>query len=100
MIGIDLTKINRFENKSNRFIEKILHKNEIDLLKNENNKAKFLAIRWSIKEALFKIDNSLFSFNKIEIKKDNFGRYKFRNYYISTTNEDGFIIAIAKKAEY
>lgn len=96
MLGIDLTKISRFEDAKEALINKVLHPNEILEYNKVQNKAYFLAARWAIKEALFKADNSLFDFNKIEIKKD--GRvYKYPGYIITTSSEDDYYIATVMK---
>lgn len=94
MIGIDITSINRFEKKDEKFAKKILSKEEILLWTNEEFKARFLATRWAIKEAIFKSNNDFSCFNKINLKKEN-GKYIFKNFEISTSNEDDYIIAIA-----
>lgn len=96
MIGIDITRISRFKDPTNTFIKKILHPNEIKQYEIEKDKPLFLASRWAIKEALFKANNEEFSFNKIEIKKqDRF--YKLEGYSISTSKEDDYYIAIVMK---
>lgn len=54
MIGCDVTKISRFINKSERFINKILTPYELKEYNTRRNKAEYLASRWSAKEAVFK----------------------------------------------
>ena len=54
MIGCDVTKISRFIDKSERFVNKILTPHELTEYKIRNNKAEYLASRWSAKEAVFK----------------------------------------------
>ncbi|SYV91712.1 Uncharacterised protein, partial [Mesomycoplasma hyorhinis] len=49
MIGIDIANIQRFRNKSQTFLKKILHNEEIleySLLDFEEDKLRFLATRW------------------------------------------------------
>lgn len=98
MIGIDMTKISRFKNKvyKERFIKRILHPEEIKQFKLSNNKAHFLAAHWAIKEAMFKIDNQRFHFDKILISKQN-RAFNVPGYKISTSQEHDFYIAIAQK---
>lgn len=96
MLGIDITKISRFKNAKDTLIKKILHPKEITKYQESENKAKFLAIRFAIKEALFKANNSNFIFSKIEIQKKN-RVYQYPGYVISTSNEDDYYIAIVKK---
>lgn len=99
MVTIDLTNINRFENKDIKFINKILHPNEIKEYQSVENKPKFLAIRWAIKEALFKNNNKYSEFNKICINKIN-NKYEFQDYNISTSSEDNYIIALVEKRQH
>ncbi|ENY69331.1 Holo-[acyl-carrier-protein] synthase [Metamycoplasma auris 15026] len=99
MISIDLTKIKRFKHLSINTIKKFLHPIEIEefnCLKKEN-KPVFLATRWAIKECIYKIDNSLFDFKKLLIKKTNEGKYIFLDFQLSTTIEDGYVAAVAFK---
>ena len=96
MLGIDLTKISRFENQNNNFINKVLHPKEIEEYELSDDKPKYLATRWAIKESIYKSNNKEFSFNSIRIIKEN-KRYKYENYNISTSNEDGFVIAVVQR---
>ncbi|MBZ4195201.1 4'-phosphopantetheinyl transferase superfamily protein [Mycoplasma tauri] len=94
-IGVDITKISRFFNKSDAFIKRVLSDAELfDFIQIEDieGKAKFLAVRWAIKEAIFKADNSYVAFNKITIKEIDEG-YLFKGFDISTSSEDDYIIA-------
>ncbi len=96
MIGIDVTRISRFNNKNKKFLEKVLHVSEIEEYEKIDDKPKFLATRWAIKEAIYKSDNRYHSFRKINItKKDR--KYIFEDYEISTSSEDNILIAIVKK---
>ncbi|WP_373590045.1 holo-ACP synthase [Metamycoplasma equirhinis] len=99
MIGIDLVSISRFKNISKRAIRKILHPNEINeyIGLSEERKTIYIASRWAIKEALFKVDNQFIFFNKIEILKSQHGKYLFKDFEISTSDEDNLIIAIVLK---
>lgn len=98
MIGIDLAKISRFKNKNNNFLLKVLHLDEIEEYNYSEDKAKYLATRWAIKESIYKANNSENIFNKINIIKEN-RIYKFKNYIISTSSEEDFIIAIVQKGK-
>lgn len=96
MVGIDITSINRFENKDEKFARKILSDYEFLVWQKEESKELFLATRWAIKEAIFKSDNQFSNFSDINIwKKQN--RYVFQNFEISTSRENNFVIAIAIK---
>lgn len=94
MIGIDITSIIRFENKGEKFAKKILSKQEFNLWKSEEFRAGFLATRWAIKEAIFKCNNDFYCFNEINLDKIN-GKYIFKNFQISTSKENNYVIAIA-----
>ena len=54
MIGCDVTKVSRFIDKSERFVNKILTPFELTEYKIRSNKAEYLASRWAAKEAVFK----------------------------------------------
>ncbi len=96
MLGIDLTKISRFENSTEAFIDKILSVEEKVLYEESSNKARFLAKRWSVKEALFKADNSLNTFKDINLI-ENGREVEFKGFEISTSTEDDYYIAIVTK---
>ena len=96
MIGIDITNISRFKEVSESFIKRVLHENEVKLYETSGNKPRFLAKRWSIKEALFKADNSFKEFSNIELI-DNGRITSFKGFDISTSTEDDYYIAIVKK---
>ncbi len=98
MIGIDLTKVSRFEGKELQFAKRILTEKEFGFFELSNNKTKFIATRWAIKEALFKADNSLRNYPHMEIEK-NLGRYEFEGFEISTSDEDDLVIAIVINKE-
>ena len=55
-IGVDLTKIDRFNEVSKHFIERIYSDNEMKeyYMLLEEKQATYLASRWAVKEALFK----------------------------------------------
>lgn len=97
MIGVDLVEIKRFENCSQNLIKKVLHIEEIGQYYLSENKPRFIATRWAIKEALFKADNSNFTFNEINLSKVD-DRYFFtEEYEISTSDEKGLVIAFVIK---
>lgn len=98
MIGIDMTRISRFNNKLKKvkFIERILHPEEIIEFKKTQFPSKFLASRWAIKEALFKCNNDFYHFDKILIKVKN-NQFNFFNYKITTSQEGDYYIAMVIK---
>ncbi|VEU59714.1 4'-phosphopantetheinyl transferase superfamily protein [Mesomycoplasma neurolyticum] len=98
MLGIDITNIARFRNISLKTIKRFLSEEEFLIYQNEENKIKFLAVRWAIKEAIFKADNLEYSFKKINIKKTK-GKYIYKNFVISTSCEENLLTAIALKKE-
>lgn len=97
MIAIDLVKIKRFKKVKNELLNRFLHPEEIAQYSklNKQKKALFLSTRWALKECILKIDNSFFEFRKILINKTNEGRYVYQDFMLSTTNEDGYVVAVA-----
>ncbi|EIN14803.1 Holo-[acyl-carrier protein]synthase [Mycoplasmopsis agalactiae 14628] len=98
-IGLDMTKISRFQELKKSTIIRILSAEEFiefDELKSDYEKQKFLATRWCIKEAMFKADNAIPAFDKITIIKKQ-GAYIHSDFMISTTDEDDLIIAVVVK---
>ncbi|MGX9340334.1 holo-ACP synthase [Mycoplasma sp. 128] len=94
-IGIDLVNINRFKEVKEHFIKRFLSDIEyVDYQKSEN-KDIFLATRWALKEAIYKADNSEYSFKDISISKDI--TYRYKNFSLSTSSEGEFVIAMAIK---
>lgn len=96
MVGIDITSIERFKNKDENFAKKILSNDEFIMWINTELKDVFLATRWAIKEAIFKSDNKYSNFSDINIQKID-KKYSFDSFEISTSKENGYIIAIALK---
>lgn len=96
MLGADLTKISRFASPTRTFIERILHPLEIEEYEKSEDKTKYLAAHWAIKEALFKADNSLLHFNEIKIEKKE-KKYFYPGYVITTSNEDDYYFAVVMK---
>ncbi|MGL5617469.1 MAG: 4'-phosphopantetheinyl transferase superfamily protein [Metamycoplasmataceae bacterium] len=96
MIGIDITSIERFKNKDEKFAKRILSKDEFIDWRNVEYKDVFLATRWAIKEAIFKSDNKYSNFSKVNVQKIN-NKYYFKSFGISTSRENDYIIAIAIK---
>src|SRR5690349_20411368 len=82
-VGIDISKIPRFnkilnEKYAQNFLNKALHPREIEelnALKTEDLKAKYLASRWSYKEALVKASgNRQIIFSKVFLQKTPTGK--------------------------
>lgn len=65
-IGIDIEDINRFENKSTKFLDRIYTKKEQEYCFSKSNPASHLAVRFCAKEALIK------ALTALEIKRPNF----------------------------
>ncbi|AAP56755.2 Holo-[acyl-carrier-protein] synthase [Mycoplasmoides gallisepticum CA06_2006.052-5-2P] len=72
-VGIDVVSIDRFQaKKSDEFIKKLLTEHEQNKYKTvigESNQNIFLAIRWSLKEAIFKALKTWDEFTQLEIRK-------------------------------
>lgn len=94
MIGTDITSIRRFNNKKISFVKRILSPEEIKGWNASENKSLFLAQRWSIKESLFKANNDFHDFSTINIKRNSKGKFEFKNYEISTSKEDDYVISV------
>lgn len=99
-IGIDIEEKARFNNISDKFIRRILTKNEINefnKIKNINKKISYLSSRWACKEAIFKINNNV-NISDIEILNDFNGRpfcSNYNNIKLSISHTDKLVIAIA-----
>lgn len=95
-----MTRLDRFKNKNEDFVKRFLSENEYKEFKkitSEDLKSKFLATRWAIKEAIFKADNSYPDFRKVDILKEECGRYFFKDFKISTSDEGNILVAVAVK---
>jgi holo-[acyl-carrier protein] synthase len=81
-VGIDIAHIPRFtkilEKYEVGFINKVLHKKEIDEYKDLNDikrKSKYIASRWAYKEALVKASGfKNIIFNKVYLEKNQQGK--------------------------
>ncbi len=113
-IGIDIIKNERiskiFKVNKEKFINKFLHNDEINLLKIKKNSKEivnFLSGRWAAKEAIYKaLDIKIIPFNKINITYDKNNKPKTILYdekeniidkkiFISISHEDDYSIAKA-----
>jgi len=114
-VGVDIAKIPRFkriiESHESSFIRKILHANEIkeyNEIKLIDSKTKYLASRWSLKEALVKATgNKSLIFSKIYLEKNKDGKpfVKFDEKYLEENSQfkeiDGKIhISISHEDDY
>ena len=70
-LGVDIEDIERFENKDNAFLERILTPQEIRYCTSKAKPAQHIAARFCAKEAIFKALSALkehgIEFNKIDI---------------------------------
>lgn len=101
-VGIDVTNINFFNNKTSAFVKRILTTNEYqEYLKIDiNYRNKFLASRWALKEAAFKAINEFHNifFTQIEFIKNINGSYTcltFKNLKVSISYNEDLVYAIA-----
>ena len=93
MIGIDITSVKRFVDKSTPFAKKVLSAAEFVQWQISSNQALFLAQRWAIKEAIFKANNQYYDFGSINIVRQASGQFAFANFAISTSKEDDYVVA-------
>ena len=96
-IGVDITTISRFKNRSDRFIRTILGDEEYNLYLslNPNLKETFLATRWASKEAIFKAINDK-DYLKYQILNSDVGKPYVLNHpeiKISISHENDSVIA-------
>lgn len=74
-IGTDIEQIDRFENKSNKFLEEAFAKEEIDYAKKFKNEAEHYCAFWCVKEAVIKaFSNPKIPFLQIVTLHDEFGK--------------------------
>ncbi|QEK39556.1 holo-ACP synthase [Candidatus Sneabacter namystus] len=79
--GVDVVNVSRikgvFERFGERFVQKILHEEEINLFHVVNNKPRYLAKRFSAKESVAKAFGfgigKILSFHDIIVRHDEFG---------------------------
>ncbi len=98
--GIDVTQINRPELNQPNIANRILSQEELSYFNDDNDKQKFIAVRWAIKEAIFKaVSPDIIGLRDITIIKSN-NVYVWINkpswvkqLIISTSNEHDVIIA-------
>ena len=96
-IGVDIEDINRFENKSQTFLDKIFSKGEQKYCSSKANPASHYAVRFCAKESVIKALNSMGlrqpEFNQIEIYHDENNCPKIRLL-------EGFLIKMPNCSEY
>lgn len=101
MIGIDIVKIDRFNDVNERFEEKYLSQSEQDELSLREDKTQYLAGRFAGKEAYIKaVGKKLIDYREIEILNDETGRPHLYIRGIETgeisLSHDEFAIAVVK----
>lgn len=78
-VGIDVVDVRRIaKNKSDEFVKRLLTESEFkkyETLKDEYKENMFLAVRWALKEAIYKSLKTKQLFTDLEIKKIN-GSYE------------------------
>lgn len=100
MIGIDIVKISRFENKSDKFFNKIFSEKELIEARNSNFYQK-LAGKWAAKEAAYKA-GILYTNKEIEILTKNRRPYisikgKKKSSKVSISHDADYATAIVFK---
>ncbi|ASP28028.1 holo-[acyl-carrier-protein] synthase [Spiroplasma corruscae] len=100
-VGIDIIEIKRIK-LSDKFINKILHEDEIQIIKTFNStkrKKEFLAGRWAAKESIQKIFDEKISMSKINIgyknEKPTIFNVELRNVSLSISHEKRYCVAVA-----
>lgn len=94
-VGIDTTRISRFENKSEKFIKTILTEEEYNIYLQEKSPS-FLAVRWACKEAIFKAtqDRDYLKYTILQYENGKPYVLEHDNYKVSITHEGDYVTAI------
>ncbi|MCX4249595.1 MAG: holo-ACP synthase [Bacilli bacterium] len=98
-IGCDIVENKRLENKSDRFVSKVLTEKEIALYKSEG--LEFLTGRFAAKEAIMKCLDNTKEINPLDIEvlknKDGSPSCNIKNVKVSISHEKDYTIAFAIK---
>jgi holo-[acyl-carrier protein] synthase len=97
MIGIDITKISRFADDSDRMADKILTEDELSEYEKSQSKLNYLAGRWAAKEATFKATG----LDKVSILSEDSGKPYVKDHediFISISHDYDYAIAVAVRA--
>ena len=103
-IGIDLVLVSRIKISSN-FINHLLTNDEQKIYKTLIKKQQWLAGRWALKEALFKVIGP-FIFNKIGIflennaliLKDKYNKQLYPDISLSLSHDGNYCVAVAMRS--
>lgn len=99
MIGCDIVDKRRFKNL-NRWRDKILGQLEKEYFYKCSDKKTFIASRWAIKEAIYKIKP--INYCQINIIPDKNGKpvvFELPNFHISLSHEKTYCVAVAIEKE-
>jgi holo-[acyl-carrier-protein] synthase len=105
MIGIDIVEISRikelYERYGQRFLNRILHKEEIDIIKSKKDIFPTVAGRFAAKEALVKASgDKTLNFNSICVLNDKDGKPFFKKmgqFELSISHERNYAVAMVIK---
>lgn len=74
-IGIDIEQNSRFENASDKFLNRVFTKNELAYAKKFDDPAPKFCANWCVKEAVIKaFSNAKLSYSDIELSRDKNGK--------------------------
>jgi len=98
-IGIDLTRISRFDINNKKLVERILSEKELEVFQNLNNdnKPAYLASRFALKEAYYKASQDNCSFSSISFLNDKNGKPYMDerdDVLVSVSDEDDYLTTI------
>jgi len=110
-VGIDIVEFKQISEKlSEKFIKRILSKNELlkyNSISNEKRKLEYIAGRFATKEAytkVYKKFEEVINFTDVEVLSDNFGapfiKSKYRpedNILVSISHSENYVVAICIK---
>ena len=97
-VGIDLVKIDRFNNKDEHFINRVYTQEEREYLSNlsEDKKISFLSSRWAVKEAIYKALNNqdYLSYGCLNDKKGKPYIVNHPEIKVSISHDGDYVVAI------
>jgi len=101
-VGIDIVSLKRIEKLlttyGDKFIERVLSKEEIEELKKRTNKVEFISGRFAVKEAIIKVLDKSVPFKYLSVVQSENGKISlkgFNDIFISISHEKEFAVGFA-----
>ncbi len=97
-VGIDMTRISRYDINNEKLVNRILSKDEKDVFNSLNDfeKQKYLASRFSLKEAYFKASFDKNPFSSFSFLNDKEGKPYLKgrkDVFVSVSDEDDYVVS-------